>query len=78
MALISALGIFFSTPRKSVAVHCIQSMRKLKPVEQQWLFTDSALHHTPSQDDGVSYVEELERRALALQYVRSLAFRAGM
>nr|XP_018259435.1 uncharacterized protein I303_08364 [Kwoniella dejecticola CBS 10117]OBR81593.1 hypothetical protein I303_08364 [Kwoniella dejecticola CBS 10117] len=52
-------------------------MRQLRPVEQQWIFSPSALDNTPSPDDGIPLESELKRRKLTIEYMRSLALRAN-
>ncbi|WWC90971.1 uncharacterized protein L201_005909 [Kwoniella dendrophila CBS 6074] len=52
-------------------------MRQLKPTEQQWIFDYSALDNTPSLDDGVTLEEELKKRKVTIEYMRSLALRAN-
>ncbi|WWC72861.1 uncharacterized protein I206_106825 [Kwoniella pini CBS 10737] len=52
-------------------------MRQLRPVEQQWLFSQKALENTPSLDDGISLETELKRRKITIEYMRSLALRAN-
>ena len=53
-------------------------MRQLTAVEKQWLFEKSALDHTPSRQADISLVDELMRRKEAIEYMRSLALRAGL
>ncbi|RXK37444.1 hypothetical protein M231_05267 [Tremella mesenterica] len=53
-------------------------MRTLSGADQQWLFSPRALHQTPSQDEGMTYEQELKRRKTTVEYVRSLAARAQM
>ncbi|WVF65324.1 hypothetical protein IAT40_000050 [Kwoniella sp. CBS 6097] len=52
-------------------------MRSLRPVEQQWIFSPSALDNAPSRDDRISLDDELKRRAQTINYMRSLALRAN-
>ncbi|EIW66041.1 hypothetical protein TREMEDRAFT_35438 [Tremella mesenterica DSM 1558] len=53
-------------------------MRTLSGADQQWLFSPRALHQTPSQDEGMTYEQELKRRKTTVEYIRSLAARAQM
>lgn len=51
-------------------------MRELTLNEKQWLFTEDTLQNTPSRLDGVSYEDELAKRARAIDLMRSYAVRA--
>nr|ODO03757.1 hypothetical protein L204_00096 [Cryptococcus depauperatus CBS 7855] len=52
-------------------------MRPLRQEEVQWLFPKSALDNTPSRADGISLIEELERRKDVIMYMRSLIMRVS-
>ena len=53
-------------------------MRPLTIAESQWVFTRSDLDKTPSRDDGISFEEELKRRAKTIEHIRSIGLRAGL
>ena len=53
-------------------------MRPLTAVEQQWLFTKAQLDTTPSREAGITLADELNRRKEVIDYIESLALRAGL
>lgn len=55
----------------------LATMRALRPEDQQWIFPQSALDHTPSRQDGISLPHELEARKLTISWIRSLWLRVS-
>ena len=53
-------------------------MRPLTVAESQWIFSRSDFDRTPSRDDGIGFQEELDRRKLTIEYIRSIGLRARM
>lgn len=53
-------------------------MRPLRKSEKQWLFPAWTLQQTPSQEAGMTYEQELQKRALTIDYIRSLAMRVEL
>ncbi|KAK1922629.1 cyclin-like protein [Papiliotrema laurentii] len=53
-------------------------MRPLTAVEQQWLFTKAQLDSTPSREAGIPLADELKCRKVVIDYIESLALRAGL
>lgn len=53
-------------------------MRPLRRDEKQWLFPASTLQQTPSREHGITYEQELQKRARTIDYIRSLAARCGL